>query len=131
MRDGPSGAVLLTIARAKLLGELLPSLPVDQVYTARMIANAMAIAARELTSDGAAVEREGARRAATLYREAGLAEPPLELGAEEMERRLAADIRAGRFDAAGPALTALLGWQVAQRLLLANPKLAQPRKEPG
>ncbi len=131
MRDGPPGAVLLTIARAKLLGELLPSLPADQVYTARMIANAMAIAGRELGSDRAALEREEALRIAALYREAGLAEPPPELGVEEMERRLAADIRAGRFDAATRALQALLEWQVAERLKLANPKFSQPRKEPG
>lgn len=131
MRDGPPGAVLLTIARAKLLGELLPSLPADQVYTARMIANAMAIAGRELGSDRAALEREEALRIAALYREAGLAEPSPELGVEEMARRLAADIRVGRFDAAPRALQALLEWQVAERLKLANPKFSQSRKEPG
>jgi len=132
MRDGPSGVVLLAIARAKLLDELLPSLPPDQVYTARMIANAMAIAARELRSDHALFEREEVLRIAALYRAAGLAEPPPGHGAEEMERLLAADIRAGRFDTAARALTTLLEWQLDQRLSLSNPKLSQPRKEePG
>ncbi|MGH7067246.1 MAG: DUF6285 domain-containing protein [Acetobacteraceae bacterium] len=131
MRDGPGGAVLLGIARAKLLGELLPSLPPEHLYTARMIANAMAIAARELGSDPAAIDQEAGRRMAELYRLAGLASPPPGREAEEMERRLAADIRAGRFDAAGPALRTLLEWQVEQRLRLANPKLASPGNRRG
>lgn len=131
MRDGPSGSVLLAIARTRLLGEILPRLPPDLVYTARMIANAMAIAGRELEADGAAIERDGARRIRDVYREAGLPEPPSELDTEAMERRLAADIRAGRFDAASRALTALLEWQVRQRLLLANPKFSLQHIEQG
>lgn len=131
MRDGPSGSVLLAIARTRLLGEILPRLPPDLVYTARMIANAMAIAGRELEADGAAIERDGARHIRDLYREAGLPEPPPELDTEAMERRLAADIRAGRFDAASRALTALLEWQVRQRLLLANPKFSLWEMESG
>lgn len=124
MRDGPAGAVLLEIARAKLLSDLLPSLPPEQIYTARMIAGAMAIAARELGADQAALDQETVRRIAELYRMSGLAPLPSERSAEEMERRLAADIRAGHLDTAGPALRALLDWQVEQRLRLANPKLA-------
>lgn len=132
MRDGPGGAVLLGIARAKLLGELLPSLPPEQLYTARMIANAMAIAARELGTDAAQIDQEAIRRIVELYRLAGLASPPPgRASAEEMERRLAADIRGGRFDAAGPALRTLLDWQVEQRLRLANPKLASAQSPPG
>lgn len=123
MRDGPSGAVLLTIARAQLLRELLPSLPDDQVYTARMIARAMAIAARELSSDFSAVAREEKRRVAALYRTLGLPEPPPSLDVDAMERALAADIRSGRFDSAGRALSDLLAWQLSERLRLANPKL--------
>ncbi|MGH7159095.1 MAG: DUF6285 domain-containing protein [Acetobacteraceae bacterium] len=131
MRDGPTGTILLEIARAKLLGELLPSLPPEQVYPARMIANAMAIAARELGSDQAALDREVIRRISELYRLMGLAPLPPERTPEEMERQLAADIRAGRFDTAGPALRALLDWQVQQRLRIANPKLASPEKPAG
>jgi len=131
MRDGPSGAVLLEIARAKLLEEILPRLANEQVYTARMIANAMAIAARELASDPAAAGQETRRRIALLYRDAGLAALPPDLDSEEMERRLAADIRAGRFDAAAQPLLALLQWQVRARLLLANPKLVQGKQDAG
>ncbi|MGH7121016.1 MAG: DUF6285 domain-containing protein [Acetobacteraceae bacterium] len=126
MRDGPSGAVLLAIARAKLLGELLPCLPRDQVYTARMIANAMAIAARELSSNRSAVATEEAARIAAFYRSQGLPAPPLDVSVDAMERVLAANIRSGRLDAAGRALLDLLEWQVAGRLRLANPKLVEP-----
>ncbi|MDA8051491.1 MAG: DUF6285 domain-containing protein [Rhodospirillales bacterium] len=129
MRDGPCGAVLLAIARAKLLDEILPSLPREQIYTARMIANAMAIAARELGSDLAAAEQEMRQRVAALYRDTGLADAPPDVDTEGMERRLAADIRAGRFDTAEQPLLDLLRWRVGQRLLLANPKLVQGKKE--
>lgn len=131
MRDGPSGNVLLAIARTRLLEEILPCLPPDLVYTARMIANVMAIAGRELQSDGTAIDRDGSCRIRDLYREAGLPEPPPELDTEATERRLAVDIRAGRFDATSRALTALLEWQVRQRLLLANPKFSLREKESG
>ncbi len=119
MRDGPDGAVLLAIARATLLDEVLPNVPAGQVYAVRMIAGAMAIAAREL----AAGEDAGAGRVLSLYRQAGMAAP-----AGEVERAFAADIRAGRFDAHEAALVALLEWQVDGRLALANPKR---RGKPG
>ena len=51
MRVEPGGAELLRVARTELLEQLLPQLPVAQHYTARMVANAMAIAARELQSE--------------------------------------------------------------------------------
>jgi hypothetical protein len=50
MRVEPGGAELLRVARAELLENLLPSLPESQRYAARMVANAMAIATREMES---------------------------------------------------------------------------------
>ncbi len=127
MRDGPNGAVLLAIARACLLDEVLPSVPPERIYAVRMIANAMAIAARELAAaDESEAERE---RIAALYRRAGHAEPAGTIA--EIERRLAQDIRAGRFDGEEKALVALLEWQVDRRLALANPKLRRAGKDPG
>jgi Domain of unknown function (DUF6285) len=131
MRDGPDGAVLLAIARAALLGEVLPCVPPEQTYTVRMIANAMAIAARELAAEAAAIEHETGERVTSLYRHAGLPQPPPDLPPEALERRLAADIRAGRFDAHESALRSLLEWQVDERLALANPKLRQAKNEAG
>jgi len=121
MHDGPEGARLLAIARATLLNEVLPDVPAAQVYAVRMIANAMAIAARELASkadEGAARER-----IVSLYRQAELAVPDASCALGDIERMLAADIRAGRFDAHEETLTPLLEWQVDRRLALANPKL--------
>lgn len=46
MLEPPDAADLLGTARALLLERLLPALPPDLHYEARMIANAMAIAAR-------------------------------------------------------------------------------------
>ncbi|HUC19351.1 MAG TPA: DUF6285 domain-containing protein [Acetobacteraceae bacterium] len=121
MRDGPEGARLLAIARATLLDEVLPYVPPAQVYAVRMIANAMAIAARELAAESG--EAAGRERIISLYRQAELAVPDTSCALEDIERMLAADIRAGRFDAHEEALTALLEWQVDLRLALANPKL--------
>lgn len=52
--DRPTGAELLDQARQDLLEELLPALPQSLALQARMLASAMAIAARELRqlSDG-------------------------------------------------------------------------------
>jgi Domain of unknown function (DUF6285) len=122
MRDGPEGAVLLAIARATLLEEVLPAVPAEQVYAVRMIANAMAIAARELRAG----EDGGAARIFALYREAGMAAPE-----GDAERALASDIRAGRFDGHRAALEAVLASQVDRRLALANPKLRTAGKGRG
>lgn len=48
MRIKPTGTDLLTISRRTLLDELLPLLPESAHYSARMVANAMAIAQRQL-----------------------------------------------------------------------------------
>ncbi|MFA7437716.1 phosphotransferase family protein [Castellaniella sp.] len=48
--DRPHGAELLQVARQTLLDALLPVLPPEQRYNARMAANAMAMACRELES---------------------------------------------------------------------------------
>lgn len=94
LREPPAAADLLATAREVLLDALLPTLPPDKAFAARMVANAMAIAAREVAQDGA---WEGA----ALARMAVLAGDP---------RGFAAAIRAGRFDpdAAGHAEAAAL-----------------------
>lgn len=48
MDDRPDGSDLLTVARRLLLDELLPLLPAGKTYDVLMVANAMAIASREL-----------------------------------------------------------------------------------
>ena len=125
MNNLPEGADLLRIARETLLGELKPLVPEHARYTLAMIANAMAIAARELEA-GASPAREALARLDRIY-----GEPARELHGEalanalkERERRLAGDIRNGRFDegAGHDAVVAHLKASVAARLAISNPK---------
>jgi hypothetical protein len=50
MTDRPDARELLEIARATLAAELLPLLPADKRMTGLMVASALGMAARELTS---------------------------------------------------------------------------------
>ena len=85
-REAPEGPGLLATARDALLQEILPKLSGTDAFTARMIANAMAIAAREAAQEDAWVT---ATRAA-MQRLTGATDTP--------DRALAGAIRAGRFD---------------------------------
>jgi hypothetical protein len=73
--EEPLAPDLLATARDVLLNDLLPALPADKAFAARMVANAMAIAAR-----------------------AAAAAP----GPDADLRALAADIRGGRCDPGSP-----------------------------
>ena len=115
-QDQPDGAALLEAARRLLLDELAPLLPAERRYDGLMIANAMAIAGRELRDAGAAAAA-AAQRLAAFYEDAAAAP-------ELLARRLVADIRAGRFDD-GPArerAVQLLRADLRGRLAISNPK---------
>ncbi|MCS7266705.1 MAG: DUF6285 domain-containing protein [Geminicoccaceae bacterium] len=106
---------LLETARELFRARLQPAVPAELRFEAAMIANAMAIVARAAAGrvPGAA-ETEGLRR---LYPEA--ADAPV----ETLRRRLVADIRAGRMDAAGSRLAAyVLRPRVSERLALSDPE---------
>ncbi len=92
MREPPDGPNLLATARAVVLHELLPHLPEAQKFAARMVANAMAIAAREAAQD-ASWQQDIAREIA-----AALGYAP---GTDTL-RRFAQDIRAGAGDPGTP-----------------------------
>ena len=85
-REAPEGPSLLATARDALLQEILPKLSGTDAFTARMIANAMAIAAREAAQSGIWV----AETRTTMQRLTGTTEAP--------DRAFAAAIRAGAFD---------------------------------
>ncbi len=93
--DRPEGTMLLAEARQRLMENLFPHLPEQQRYEARMIANAMAIAGRELSA----------------------IRPP----APDL-KPLAAAIRSGQHDADG-GLRDRLAADVLARLAVSNPKL--------
>lgn len=92
MRREPTAANLLETARAVLRDAILPRLPSDGRYDALMVANAMAIVARQIAAGDRPLNEARARLAA-LY---GSPDGTL----ADMERRLARDVRVGVFDAA-------------------------------
>ena len=119
MLDRPTAAELLSEARRTLLEQLLPQLPREHRYACLMVANAMAIAARE--HDQLRPAREQAVMA--LSRLFSGTAPTTDL--PTLERRLAAAIRAGAYDAAGEgrdALRAGLRTLTVARVRLSNPK---------
>jgi hypothetical protein len=66
MRTRPHGADLLACAQTLLREELIKSLPPEQKHNALMIANAMAVAARQLQAGEAPEREEGARLSGLL-----------------------------------------------------------------
>ena len=119
MHDAPAPDDLLLTARAALLDELLPKLPVESHYTARMIAHAMGIAARELC---------GPPLPDALHAElAALAGVERDTPGSEVANALADRLRAGAFDADPPRRArlhaALVAW-TASRVLVNDARAA-------
>lgn len=114
----PEGADLLDTARRTLLETLAPLLPPEKTYDARMVARAMAVAAREMGQRDA-VQRDGAARIAAFLREAGLDTG----GAEPTEQTLAGLLREGRIPPENhSALPGLLMALTRAKLAINNPK---------
>jgi len=123
MKNRPEAADLLVIARDALTRQILPKLPESERYTALMIANAMAIARREIEADDAPLRAE-LSRLRELYPDAPRDVPVSELRAtvERCNRRLARDIRAGRHDSEPAALLEHLRRTTKEKLAISNPK---------
>jgi len=124
MNDRPDAAELLDIARRTLLGDILPRLPQELRYGTLMIANAMAIAGREHATAGSDAEAE-IESLGRLFAESPppLAGTGLHATLDAYNRRLAAAIRAGRFDdRERAALLGHLRQTAAARLAVTNPK---------
>ncbi|TKR53858.1 acyl-CoA dehydrogenase [Allopusillimonas ginsengisoli] len=112
----PAGDELLSVARRALLDELLPLLPEGKTYDVLMIANAMAIAARELAATQAA-GGQGVDQAASFLRAQGAQ------SAEPAEAELAALIRRRDIDTSRhSSLRAVLLSLTQAKLALSNPK---------
>jgi aminoglycoside phosphotransferase (APT) family kinase protein len=120
--DSPPGPALLALARDVLIEDLLPLLPSERRFDGLLVANCMAIAAREAED---AVN--GAKPAVNEL--AALLAPERAFGADSaypaLLRRFARELRIGGFDnsperwARAPAIL----WQLAvARLRLANPR---------
>lgn len=104
MRERPTGEELLIIARKVLREELLPLLPEERRYDGLMVANAMAIAARQIAI-GDAPERQEWHDLANLLgetvQEDGATAVRGSLG--DLYRRLGARIRGGEVDPGTPS----------------------------
>jgi hypothetical protein len=119
MRDRPDGAELLRQARSVLLDELLGALPESRRYDVLMVASAMAIAARELEAGEAGLEVE---RTALETLLGPASEDNIDGALGGLNRRLAAEIRAGKLDG-DPRVHDMLDRDAAARLALSNPKV--------
>ena len=124
MNDRPDATELLAIARATLLDKLLPRLPEELRYDALMIANAMAIASREHAAGDTAAQAELARlRELFSERSKPASGAALETALADYNRRLAAEIRAGRFDDKRRAALLLhLAQTAVDELAISNPR---------
>ncbi|MEX5340951.1 DUF6285 domain-containing protein [Pseudomonas sp. I2] len=112
----PNAHQLLDIARQTLLEHVLPALSGDLRYQALMIANAMAIAAREGRLEAQVSTQEQARLSA-------LSDGP-QRPLPDVRRTLARDIREGRHDApeGRHVLLETLHQVTRSRLTISNPK---------
>lgn len=133
MSDVSDASDLLAAARESVLHELLPALPAEQRYAARMIANAISIAAREHAARGRALACEAGRLRELLGAQRLAA--PVEQTAQRNEQThalrqaLAAAIRRGAFDEArrSRALQEHLLRTAEDQVAISNPRaLASP-----
>ena len=116
-------ADLLRTAREALLSELLPALPDERRYAGLMIANAMAIVARECEHGAAIVARESERLRAL----AACIGPPSDVATADLSglrQTISAAIRDGAFDA--PERSAMMDETLVaiatERVAISNPK---------
>lgn len=112
----PHAHELLEIARLTLLEQVLPALAGELRYPTLMIANAMAIAARESRLQARTCSQEEAHLAVLVD---GAGAP-----VHEVRRQLARDIRQGRHDhpQRRRALVDALRQVTLARLAISNPK---------
>lgn len=123
MKCTPDASELLSIARETYTAQLLPALPENLRYTALMVANAMAIARREIEA-GEEPARAELRRLRVLFSE-GSNEPDANERrgtVADYNRRLVQAIRAGRYDSDNAALLEHLRRTTEEKLAISNPK---------
>jgi len=130
MKDISDAADLMTAARDALLRELLPVLPAPHRYSALMIANAMAIAAREHRLATDAKQSETARLR-NLLADCALPIPPSS-DSSALRRIVCSAIRDGRFDepASATRLTQALTHTAEACVAISNPKALPTASQP-
>ena len=124
MNDRPHAPELLHAAREMYSAEILPALPEALRYTGLMVANAIAIAEREIAAGEAPARAECERLQRLLAeRVEPLAGDALQRALASYNQRLANGIRAGRFDdQERAALLDHLRQTTAEKLAVSNPR---------
>jgi hypothetical protein len=122
MRNRPNAAELIEAAEKLLADEVAPELSNRQRYNVALIASAMGIARRELRG-GISPSADELAALERLYGKVGGEAPDRAL--DRLNRRFAADLRAGRFDGNDRdrrAAITLLREDVLARLAEDNPR---------
>ena len=123
MRDEPSASALLTLAREVLREKLLVHIPPEDRYSALMVANVMAIAARRIDNGDEPERRELERLKRIIdLDDRGLS--PRE-ALERGYRRLGSEIRKGDLSRSR-AVYDLLMEQAVEKVRESNPGYLQP-----
>jgi hypothetical protein len=124
MNDRPHAAELLRAARDAFTAEILPNLPEALRYTGLMLANALAIAERELAGGDTAARAERERLCRLLPEcSAPAAAEGLSAVLARYNQRLVEDMRAGRFDGEQRgALLEHLRVTTEEKLAVSNPR---------
>jgi hypothetical protein len=123
-RDQPGAADLLKIAREVLREDVAPAVSGETRFNVLMVANAMAMAIREV-EQGAELDEAALSDLVALYEDTGAT-------AADLSRKLARDIRTGFFDEGAKAveLHDLLMTDIRRRLAIGNPRyLAESEDE--
>ncbi|UUX50445.1 DUF6285 domain-containing protein [Nisaea acidiphila] len=132
MHEAPSRKALIETALESFQAEILPDLAGDRKYLGLMIASALAMAVRELETDG---DGSAARRVldafAALYGEDNVARAGADMEAriDELCRDLSRELRDGLYDAdlTGPVIE-VLTVLTEEKLKLSNPKFLAARE---
>lgn len=126
MSDKPDAQDLLQVAREELMQRVLPALPASARYEVLMIANAMAIAAREIDIGRAHDMREQQSLRQLLSEDAATPDAALPRQLEDCRRQLCAAIRKGRFDPGHSSHREMLKHlrtTARDKIMISNPKL--------
>lgn len=123
MNNHPDAKELLAITRETFTAEVLPALPEKLRYTGLMIANAMAIAQREIEAGDAPARAEFERLRKLIHERSGhLVGDALGAALAGNNRHLAREIRVGRFDdQERAALLDHLRQTTEEKLAVSNP----------
>ena len=126
MKDISDAADLMTTAREALLRDLLPALTGERRYAALMIANGMAIAAREHRLGTDAARNEAARLRNLLelvpHDHAAKRDDKSTGDLSALRTDVSAAIRAGAFDAHERAVAHALAHTATDWVAISNPK---------